>query len=352
MRLALLLIFWIQALIHLLVFKLIQPVTTTYAVVWYSTLSLFILTGLLYALRGRYWWVSGMITVLISQLLVMYFWEGAWFVTIGNALVLMAVIHGFAAWSFKLPFRRDVMEGLHRARIIRSDKLTETDLHHLPVQVQKYLRYTGVVDKPKVHNARILFKAAMRNKGQDWFSMASVQYNFFDRSERLFFLNAVIRGLPAAGYHRYKNGRASMVVKLLSLFPVAEAGGKALFRAETVTAFNDMCVFAPATLIDQRIHWEPLDRNSVKAIFSGPGVSISAILRFNDAGQLVDFISDDRFDIMTGKKYRFSTPVVDYQDISGYRLCHYAEAIWHYPEGDFTYGRFTLKGIQYNVSGA
>ena len=349
---ALLIIFGIQVLIHLLGFKLVQPVTTTYAVIWYSIMYLYILTGLLYALRGIYWWVSGMIIVLISQMLVMNFWEGAWFVTIGNALVLMAVVHGYATWSFKLPFKRDVTEGMHRVRIIRSDLLTETDLHGLPDPVQKYLRYTGVVNKPKVHDVRILFKAAMRNKGKDWFGMTSVQYNFFDRSERLFFLNAFIRGLPASGYHRYKNGRASMVVKLLSLFPVVEAEGEALFMAETVTAFNDMCVFAPATLIDQRIRWEALDGNRVKAIFSNPGVSISAILRFNDAGQLVNFITDDRFDIMTGKKYRFSTPVDDYRDINGYRLCHYGEAIWHYPEGDFTYGRFTLKGIQYNVSGS
>ena len=39
----------------------------------------------------------------------------------------------------------------------------------------------------------------------------------------------------------------------------------------------------------------------------------------------------------------------DYKDINGYRLASYAEAIYTYPEGDFTYATFTLKDIGYNL---
>lgn len=38
-------------------------------------------------------------------------------------------------------------------------------------------------------------------------------------------------------------------------------------KTETVTLFNDMCLMAPATLIDRRIQWQEIDRNSVKATF-------------------------------------------------------------------------------------
>jgi hypothetical protein len=49
------------------------------------------------------------------------------------------------------------------------------------------------------------------------------------------------------------------------------------------------------------------------------------------------------------KKYRFSTPVKKYTQINGTNIMQYGETIWHYPDGDFVYGKFRLKSIKYNV---
>ena len=38
-----------------------------------------------------------------------------------------------------------------------------------------------------------------------------------------------------------------------------------------------------------------------------------------------------------------------YKSFDGYWLPAYGEAVWHYPEGNFTYGKFYLKEVQYNV---
>lgn len=32
-----------------------------------------------------------------------------------------------------------------------------------------------------------------------------------------------------------------------------------------------------------------------------------------------------------------------------FNLPTYGEAVWHYPEGEFAYGKFTLENVQYNV---
>jgi hypothetical protein len=50
------------------------------------------------------------------------------------------------------------------------------------------------------------------------------------------------------------------------------------------------------------------------------------------------------------KQYRFSTPVTDYKNINGINVPTYGEAIWHYPDGEFVYGKFSLKTIHYNLS--
>ena len=140
-----------------------------------------------------------------------------------------------------------------------------------------------------------------------------------------------------------------MEVKLFGLFPVVQAKGIEMNKAETVTVFNDMCLMFPASLIDKRIQWEPIDSKSVKAVFTNGSNKITANLYFNETGQLINFISDDRYAISDMKQYRFSTPVKDYKLINGRNIPTYGEAVWHYPEGEFIYGKFYLKIIEYNV---
>jgi hypothetical protein len=142
-----------------------------------------------------------------------------------------------------------------------------------------------------------------------------------------------------------------MLIKLGGLINVADGRGQKMNQSETVTVFNDMCLLAPASLIDDRIKWEVINEQTVKAYFSNGDYTISADLSFNDKGELINFMSDDRFYSPTGETYqrvRWSTPVKEYQEINGMKLPAYGEAIWHFPEGDYCYARLNIKEIEYN----
>ena len=69
-------------------------------------------------------------------------------------------------------------------------------------------------------------------------------------------------------------------------------------QGETVTMFNDMCIMAPATLIDPAIDWEAVDAHTARARFTNAGHTIHAELSFNEAGELTNFVSDDRFQVV------------------------------------------------------
>lgn len=169
---------------------------------------------------------------------------------------------------------------------------------------------------------------------------------------RLFFMKATMNHLPVSGYHRYVNGEASMDIRLFSLFRVQYQAGKEMGIAETVTFFNDMCCMAPATLIDKRIEWGNVKGNSVEAKFTVNDISVSAVLYFNNEGQLANFVSNDRYAQQEDgrmKKMPWSTPLKEYKTINGYRLASYAETIYTYPEGDFCYGNFRVNNISYNI---
>jgi hypothetical protein len=166
-------------------------------------------------------------------------------------------------------------------------------------------------------------------------------------------MSASKMGLPATGLHLYQNETATFEVKLLNWFKVVDAAGDKMNQAETVTLLNDMCFIAPSTLIDDRIKWEVIDDKKVKAMYQNGSISVSAVLYFNDKGELVNFISNDRYDT-DGKKYEsypWATPVDNYRMMNGYLLPGKAKLIYQRPDGDFTYGELEFKNVKYNLAG-
>jgi hypothetical protein len=236
---------------------------------------------------------------------------------------------------------------------LTTDILTENDIAHLPLVVQKYLHYTQSLGQPKVKNFRAEFVGGIRSKSEEeYMKFQSVQYNFYQKPARFFFIKASKMGLSATGLHFYENETATFEVKMLNWLKVVDAKGDKLNQAETVTLFNDMCCIAPATLIDRRITWETVNDTIVKGIFKNENITISAVLYFSEEGELVNFISNDRYDT-DGKQYNnypWATPLENYKMINGYFLPTKAKLIYQKPEGDFTYGEFEYKSLKYNLT--
>jgi len=252
----------------------------------------------------------------------------------------------------KKTYNKEVNAGLNRIRSAEPGLIRESDLQHLPPVVRKYLNNAGVVGREKLFNFKVRLDGKIRSRPEDsWMSLKSEQYNFFDQPTRIFYIKAFKMGIPATGIHVYKEEKAIMLIKLAGLFTISDAKGPEMDQAETVTVLNDMCLLAPATLIDKNILWEIIDPLTVKALFTNGKLSVSATLFFNDNGDLVNFISNDRFETTDGKTYKnypWSTPIKEYKVINGIRVGSSASAIYHRPDSDFCYAEFVLKEIEYN----
>lgn len=328
--------------------QITKDISKPNGVLWFLSALIFVTATVLYASKKESWPYIAIVAVIISQILIITVWKDAKFGTIANVIVLFVAFATWGSQRFETTFKADVKRHLSQTDFATNAILTEADITLLPWPVQKYIRYSGAVNKPKIKNMRLVFEGQMREKGKDFFKFTSVQYNFFDDPTRLFFMKATMFGTIVPGYHCYQNERATMQIKLLGSFNVVNFKGTQMNKAETVTVLNDMCLMAPASLIDIRIEWTPIDSLSAKAVFTNGINKIAATLYFNQQGQLVNFISDDRYAIDM-KQYRFSTLVKDYKAVNGINIMHYGETIWHYPDGEFVYGKFTLKSIEYNV---
>ena len=251
----------------------------------------------------------------------------------------------------KREYRNLVRKGLGRTGKMNPGLITGEDIRNIPEPVKKYLNLAGVIGKEKVLNFKATFEGRIRSSVESgWMKLKSEQYNFFDEPSRYFYIRAKKMGLTASGLHKFENEQASMLIKLAGIFTMVDAKGEKMNQAETVTLFNDMCIMAPATLISPSIEWENIDALTAGAKFRNGSITITATLFFNEKGELINFLSNDRYET-NGKVYNnypWITPLRNYRSFNGFNLGSEAELIYRKPEGDFCYGEFRMTGIEYN----
>ena len=277
-------------------------------------------------------------------------------------IVIVVLLAASAFWlvssgplSLRAAYERDVNDAL--PAVSTQPAVTEADLAHLPGPVARYLRLVGVVGQPRVQTFRVSAHGRIRSaRDAPWIALSCEQHNIVvgDRA-RFFYLRGRMFALPVYGYHRYLGASATMRIKAAALVTVVDAAGSEMTQGETVTLFNDMCVMAPATLIDPTIVWLAVDDRSARATFTNAGHTIRAELLFNESGELVDFRSDDRYQATPdGKAFRlvrWSTPISGYRDFGAFRLAGRGEGRWHESGGDYSYIELTIDDVQYNVRG-
>jgi hypothetical protein len=335
--------------------SLTADISKPLGILWLIAAVLFVISSFLFIIRSDYWWALSAPAVIISQILIILSWKDAKFGTIANLIMIFPLIIAFMnslPSSFKNSYIADAKERIKSSYNL--PLVTENDIQSLPFPVQKYLRYTQAIGKPRVINFRAEYKGKIKPRPDgDWLEFHSQQYNFFDDFARLFYIQSKMYGIPFDGYHSFIGKNAVMLIKIASLFKVADARGEKMNQGETVTLFNDICIMSPAFLIDPSIKWEAVDSLSAKARFTNKGITISATLFFNEKGELINFSSDDRFMSADGKEYmsyRWTTPASDYVEYAGRRLPSKGILLWHTPKGEFQYGEFNLVNIEYNCT--
>jgi hypothetical protein len=307
----------------------------------------------LHTAPARFWTVA-FAALLLSQTAIVLAWPDARFGTLANLVLAIPVaiaLLDLRPSSFSSTYRREVASRLGASETAKL--VADADLEALPPLVQTYLRRSRVVGQPRVRNFHMRFHGQLKN-GRDgaWMDVSGKQFNSLADRSRIFLVHASMRGLPFEALHVYSNATATMRVRVASLFEVVDAHGPQMNQSETVTLFNDMCLLAPGSLIGARVAWKDVDARTLRATFENGGITISADLTFDDAGDLVGFLSNDRYQSADGKTYQqfpWWTPMSNYKRFGNARIAATGEALWKEPGGDFSYARFVIDDIRYNV---
>lgn len=88
------------------------------------TAFLFIAATILFLSKKYAWWIAGLVTVIISQVLIFDVWKVAKFVEIAKIIILVAAIFIWLSIHFENDYKTDVRENMQRTNALQPEMLT------------------------------------------------------------------------------------------------------------------------------------------------------------------------------------------------------------------------------------
>lgn len=162
---------------------------------------------------------------------------------------------------------------------------TEGDIVDLPLPVQKYFRYCGYIDTPKMSFMMAAYRDVdfVFGKDEPTIKINYVQYNFINEPNRIAYIDSSMYGIPFEGLDSYTAGNGSMKGVLAKLFILFNQVGETMDKASLVTYLSE-CLIIPNAALQDYITWEEIDALHAKATIAYYGSTASGVFAFNENG--------------------------------------------------------------------
>ncbi len=266
------------------------------------------------------------------------------------ALLVLFILGSFIAKSlFNQSVEKEVE--VFFSKVENKGKIvTKADIEGLPESVQKWLEYSGVVGKERITSVRLKQKADMRlAKDKSWMPVQAEQY--FTSEEPGFIWKANIKAAPLihiVGRDKYEDGKGNMLIKVLSLFTVADSKGEETDQG-TLLRYLAETIWFPSAALNEYLIWEEIDANNVIATMTYGEITASGIFTFNDKDEVINFEAEryGEFDGET-RLETWSIPLRDYKEFEGIRVPTKGDVTWKLDTGDFNWFNFEVTEIEYN----
>lgn len=262
------------------------------------------------------------------------------------AVVLGTLGIGLSYWLFLRSISADVdkLVGLaHPPGTV----ITEAMLAGLPPPAQRYFRFAGVLEQPIPRLVRLTQKGRIRSSAAaSWMNFAADE--IYSTNPPAFVWRAYMpaKAAPVAlGRDEYLDGHGSILIKMLSIVPVADEHGDELAAAGLMRYLNESMWF-PAALLGPNVQIMPVDDQTFRAVLSDRGLSAEALYFVDGEGRLTNFQAQ-RYDTGTRAMGIWETPVAGYRSINGLQVPTSGSAVWKRDTGDFDYIELEVTGIGY-----
>ena len=186
-----------------------------------------------------------------------------------------------------------------------------------PAPARRYFEHSGVAGKPIPRLVRLRQAGRIRaNPADKWMELEAEE--FYSTSPPGFVWRAYFpkASLPIVlGRDEYLDGAGSIVMKMLSVYPVADERGEELGPASLMRYLNEMTWF-PAAFLGENVTIEPVDEACFRVTIADRGMTATALMFVDEEGQLTNFRAQ-RFHTGTRTMETWETPMSKHGEFEG-----------------------------------
>ncbi len=361
MRLFFIVLLGAHGLIHLIGFfksqgfleseQLAFDIPQSRGILWLAGGVLFLLTVPMYLVGYRYWWLSGILAVIVSQGLIITQWKDAGFGTVANLIILIGCLIGGSYWQLDWSSEKEAA----RQFLNPTEMASSTDLHidDMPPLLGQWVSRSGVLNLPQIKSVKLEQKGKMRLKaGAKWTSFKAKQW--FSLYPPGFLWIAQV-GNPQSfmqflGKDALNNGKGTMTIKLWGLLPIVQARGRDIDQGSMIRYLAESIWF-PSHMMSRSCTWTSIDSNHVQVHFKAGDQTANGVFGFDESGELVSFSSMRYYDA-TDRLERWVANIdpTSYQDFDGVRIPTKASITWELTNGDFHWLDVEIMTAVFNFS--
>ncbi|MCB9209529.1 MAG: hypothetical protein H6612_02375 [Ignavibacteriales bacterium] len=331
--------------------ELTLPISQFNGVIWLIAGILFLTSGLLFTFNNNYWWLPAVIGIIISQFLIFTFWKDAKFGSIPNIIVLLVAMVGYANFSFQN------MVGLEVKKLLSDIKLDNqivdpNMISNLPVAVQSWLNYSGIVGKPFIHSVSLNQKVQMKMKSDqtEWYDAEAAQYFNVNSSSFIWSVKMEMMTLfQVVGRDKLINGKGEMLIKLLGLLSLVDTKDNSKLNMGSAQRYLAEIVWFPSAALSKNIKWQAIDDSTASAVISINETTAEGTFYFNSNGSFKNFITMRYFGGEENSELRewIITPS-EIKEMNGIKIPTKSTATWKLENGDWDWLKVEIEEINYN----
>jgi hypothetical protein len=302
----------------------------------------------MYAWEGKLWWVFGLIAIFISQLLIISFWKDAKFGTVANLIILIPVLIGLAHHQFQLRLNKEKEQILNLAEDVGEELVSQDELDALPATIQNWMIKSGMVGRRHISTVELTQRLQLQLKpdqdgwyhgsARQWFTVNPPAFIWTTEID----MNAV---LGVVGRDKFEKGNGEMLIKMNSIFAIADAKDDPKIDEATLQRFLAEIVWFPSAALSPYVTWESINDKSAKATMKVGGTEGSGIFFFNGSGDFERF-ETMRYNENELRKWTVEAKRVEERD--GIRIPVQCEAKWQLDSGEWTWLKLEIEDISYH----
>lgn len=318
---------------------------------WLVSAVLFIISIPAIFIIHNNWWMFVFPAIILSQILIILYWQKAKWGTVMNIIILIPTILNFAAWKSFGDFEM-VHKQIRTANSTPGKLVTPERLDLVPYPVQHWIKSSGWLGKPAANIVRLQQQGQLKTSPDSkWIDYKASQY--IGVNQPSFAWYAEMQQSPILllkGLDQFTNGKGQMAISLAGLYRVVNSSGPTIDQGSMVRYLAEICWYPSAALNDY-ITWTAVDSLHAIGHIQIGKQHAEGLFTFSQNGGMTRFEAmrymDQQSKPATLEKWVIDIDADSYKSFDGIRIPARSSVSWQLKEGEFLWLKMEITSLTY-----